>query len=213
METKDKYNALKRKGIIRYIIVGAVIAVVLGLILTGINSNSYEETIETFRQQKDANFRQSIKSPITEKDTFYGLNYFPINPEFKVKAFITYLRDTTRIFLPRNDGKVSTYVAYLKADFKIKQQNLSLILYKHPEEESNAPTLFLPFYDATNGESTYEGGRYLDVPLTNNQTIDIDFNYAYNPYCVYNYQYSCPIPPISNKLPIAIPVGEKMYKR
>lgn len=213
MQTKEKYNTIKRKVLIRIIIVGVIISVVIGMIITGIQSNSYEEVIETYRQQKDANFRQSIKSPIANKDTFYGLDYFPPNPEYKVKALITFLRDTTKIYLPRNDGKVSIYLGYLKADFKIKKQNYSLILYKHPDDDSNIPTLFLPFYDLTNGTSTYEGGRYIDVTMTNNESIDIDFNYAYNPYCVYNYQYSCPIPPASNKLNIEIPVGEKKYVR
>lgn len=108
---------------------------------------------------------------------------------------------------------MSIYLGYLRADFKIKNQSHSLILYKHPDDDSNIPTLFLPFYDLTNGNSTYEGGRYMDVTLTNNESIDLDFNYAYNPYCVYNYQYSCPIPPASNKLNIELPVGEKKYVR
>jgi uncharacterized protein (DUF1684 family) len=39
----------------------------------------------------------------------------------------------------------------------------------------------------------------------------LDFNRAYNPYCAYNENYSCPIPPRENRLPIAITAGEKVY--
>jgi hypothetical protein len=35
-------------------------------------------------------------------------------------------------------------------------------------------------------------------------TIAIDFNKSYNPYCAYNYKYSCPKVPLENDLNIAI---------
>jgi hypothetical protein len=77
-----------------------------------------------------------------------------------------------------------------------------------------AEHLFLPFNDATNGTTTYGGGRYLDleIPKEGSKKIRIDFNKAYNPYCAYNHTFSCPIPPSENNLPIAIPVGVKAFK-
>ena len=67
--------------------------------------------------------------------------------------------------------------------------------------------LFIPFNDLTNGNETYDGGRYLDLKTTSESTIVIDFNKAYNPYCAYNDKYSCPIPPRENDLPIEIKAG------
>jgi uncharacterized protein (DUF1684 family) len=71
--------------------------------------------------------------------------------------------------------------------------------------------LFIPFKDLTNGEDTYGGGRYLDLKIPEGETILIDFNRAYNPYCAYNHNYSCPIPPFENHLKVKIEAGVKKY--
>jgi hypothetical protein len=42
-------------------------------------------------------------------------------------------------------------------------------------------------------------------------TVAIDFNTAYNPYCAYNYKYSCPIVPLENVLDIEINAGVKKF--
>ena len=70
--------------------------------------------------------------------------------------------------------------------------------------------MFLPFTDLTNGEETYEGGRYIELEIPDKNYIVIDFNKAYNPYCAYNYIYSCPIPPEENDLKIEIKAGVKL---
>ena len=49
--------------------------------------------------------------------------------------------------------------------------------------------LFLPFLDDTNGDTTYGGGRYIDLRIPEGNTIEIDFNKAYNPYCAYNEKF------------------------
>jgi uncharacterized protein (DUF1684 family) len=74
--------------------------------------------------------------------------------------------------------------------------------------------LFIPFTDATSGEGTYESGRYIDLDIkdiTDNK-FTIDFNKAYNPYCAYvTGRYNCPIPPVENRLAVAIRAGEKAF--
>ena len=67
--------------------------------------------------------------------------------------------------------------------------------------------LFVPFTDLTNGESTYGGGRYLDLEGPLGNAVELDFNRAYNPYCAYGGAYSCPIPPIENHLGVAVRAG------
>jgi hypothetical protein len=76
-----------------------------------------------------------------------------------------------------------------------------------------ADYLFLPFNDASNGKTTYGGGRFIDleIPAAGNKTIEIDFNKAYNPYCAYNHNYSCPIPPDENNLNILVNAGVKDF--
>lgn len=75
-----------------------------------------------------------------------------------------------------------------------------------------AQALFVPFVDETSGKETYGSGRYLDLEQARGDDYVLDFNMAYNPYCAYNDDYVCPIPPRENKLPIEIRAGEKTYK-
>ena len=67
--------------------------------------------------------------------------------------------------------------------------------------------LFVPFTDLTNGEQTYGGGRYLDLEGPLGDTVELDFNRAYNPYCAYGGRYSCPIPPQENHLEVSVEAG------
>jgi uncharacterized protein (DUF1684 family) len=69
---------------------------------------------------------------------------------------------------------------------------------------------FLPFRDATAGKETYAVGRYLEPRALPDGRLSIDFNQAYNPYCAYNEGWSCPIPPMENRVPVEIRAGEAM---
>ena len=75
--------------------------------------------------------------------------------------------------------------------------------------------LFIPFTDLTSGDETYGSGRYIDIVTTDiiNNSVEIDFNKAYNPYCAYTTGYNCPIPPRQNYLPVAIKAGEKTFAK
>ena len=75
--------------------------------------------------------------------------------------------------------------------------------------------LFIPFADATTSNETYEGGRYIDLNISDikDGIIIIDFNKAYNPYCAYDHDYSCPLPPKENHITIAVRAGEKRFKK
>ena len=71
---------------------------------------------------------------------------------------------------------------------------------------------FLPFADATTGRETYGAGRYLEVAVQEDGMHLVDFNHAYNPYCAYNPRWSCPIPPVENRLKVPIRAGEKLFQ-
>ena len=66
--------------------------------------------------------------------------------------------------------------------------------------------------DDSNGETTYGGGRYIDLTIPSGDILVIDFNKAYNPYCAYNEKYSCPIVPRENYLPLKVTAGVKRFK-
>ena len=80
--------------------------------------------------------------------------------------------------------------------------------------------LFLPVKDALAGQpgGTYGGGRYvLDTVKgadlgsgADDDSLIVDFNFAYNPSCVYDPSWSCPLAPAGNTLRDDIPVGERM---
>ncbi len=76
--------------------------------------------------------------------------------------------------------------------------------------------LFLPFRDATSGNTTYGGGRYLldtvkgaDLGSTG-RNLTLDFNFSYHPSCVYSARWSCPLAPPANRLNSAIEAGESL---
>ena len=71
--------------------------------------------------------------------------------------------------------------------------------------------MFIPFTDLTNGETSYEGGRYIDFKKPTQNNVVLDFNKSYNPYCAYSARYSCPIPPIANHLLVEVNAGVKKF--
>ena len=86
-----------------------------------------------------------------------------------------------------------------------------LIIFSNPVIGKEGD-LFFCFLDQTNSTSTYPGGRYIDIEFENAKRIELDFNKSYNPYCVYNEEYSCPIPTRENYIDMEILAGEKLTK-
>ena len=76
--------------------------------------------------------------------------------------------------------------------------------------------VFVPVKDATAGQSTYGGGRYLldtvkgaDLGGDDGRLI-LDFNFAYNPSCAYDPAWACPLAPPGNTLARPLLAGELM---
>ena len=78
--------------------------------------------------------------------------------------------------------------------------------------EPGAAQYFVVFADATSGDATYGGGRfvYVDAVGADGQTV-IDFNRAYNPPCIFTPYATCPLPPPQNRLPFRVEAGEKAW--
>ena len=77
----------------------------------------------------------------------------------------------------------------------------------------DAGELWLIFGDATNGNETYGGGRYLytEAPDADGAVV-VDFNRAYNPPCVFTHYATCALQWPANRLPIRIEAGEKAWR-
>ena len=150
-------------------------------------------------------------SPLLEEDRaeFVSLNFYPINKSFKVSCDFERIQQLDTVVMATSTEREVTMLDYGIYHFTLGEKKASLHGYYNIEDPDS--TLFIPFNDLTNGEETYGGGRYLDVPIPESNKASLDFNKAYNPYCAYNYKYSCPVPPEVNKLSLAIIAGEKVF--
>ena len=110
-------------------------------------------------------------------------------------------------------GQVNEKVSYGVAEFRIDGRTYQL---EPSVNQGREKPLFFVFRDRTSLRSTYGVGRFLDAQMPSNGlsqpgTVVLDFNQARNPWCAFSPHTSCPIPPVQNRLPIAIPAGEKRH--
>ncbi|MCS6794386.1 MAG: DUF1684 domain-containing protein [Raineya sp.] len=172
------------------------------------DTETYIQNVETERKQRNQFFKFSAESPIAKRDSFQGLQYFPVNPDWRIKARVEYIKGGKPIAIAMTKSEPQPYIPYAYAYFKYANKEYKLMLL----HKTGDKFLFLPFFDASNGKETYKGGRYINnVAFPKGETIILDFNYATNPYCVYNDDYTCPIPPKENRLDFPVLAGEKMY--
>jgi uncharacterized protein len=180
---------------------------------------THHDEIKLFQYDLNVEFADATKSPLTEEDkkTFKTLAFFDIDENYNVEADFELTPNTLVFEMPTTTDRLPLYRKYGIARFTLNGKKIELSIYQNQQLMTSADyaeSLFLPFNDATNGTTTYGGGRYLDleIPKEGSKKIRIDFNKAYNPYCAYNHTFSCPIPPSENNLSVAIPVGVKAYK-
>jgi len=199
----------------RFIPVIVVLVIGISIIYTlqgGETTEDYIERIQEERQQTAGFMRSSRESPFApDSIPFKGLDYYPPDPVYKVRARLTPIQNQKLLQMPTSTGEEEKYIRYAYADFEISGQAQRLLVLQPFESQTR---LFIPFSDATSGEETYGGGRYLEAeipPRTGARTIELDFNKAYNPYCAYNASFSCPLPPQENFLKVPIRAGEKDY--
>ena len=144
---------------------------------------------------------------------FNGLNYFDYNPAWRFEANLdTNVANDVLAIETDVDGTIRAQ-RIGRVHLNIDSTKISLSLFWLLGYGGG---LFLPFRDTTNGSETYGGGRYLldtikhaDLGQTSDGKLILDFNYAYNPSCAYNHQWSCPLAPPENRLAIPLPAGEQ----
>jgi uncharacterized protein (DUF1684 family) len=168
------------------------------------------------RSEKDAEFKDT-SSTILPKDMalkFKGLNYFDPNPAFRVTAIFK-KKIGKEFHMTTSSGKKKKFRQYGILTFKLNGKKLTLPIYQNiklMQTEAYQNYIFIPFTDLTNGNETYGGGRYIETTIPTGDTLTLDFNYSFNPYCHYTTGYNCPIPPKENFLDIRIEAGEKIYQ-
>jgi uncharacterized protein (DUF1684 family) len=163
--------------------------------------------LEKMRAEKDDFFRSSPHSPLTPEQQrgFEGLPYFPEDPTLRMTVAVERFPTPESIRMLTSTGDVQTYERFGRFRFTVDEQEAILTIYR------NENGYFLPFADSLAGRETYGAGRYLEPEEQPDGTLVVDFNLAYNPYCAYNENWSCPITPAENRLKVPIRAGEKDF--
>jgi uncharacterized protein (DUF1684 family) len=197
------------------LLAGIAVAIAFIIFYTFNNTSSnenYSRVIRKIREQKDKDFKYANSSPLTEeqKQKFQVLDYFMPDEKYKVQATLVLTQNDSVYKYLTTTNEIRRFYKYAYLDFSIDNNPQRLILLKSAEA-GIAQYYFLAFKDLTSGTETYGGGRYLDIDKPKSNTVEIDFNKSYNPYCAYNDLFSCPMPPDENNLSIRILAGERVY--
>ena len=175
-------------------------------------SKTYTDSIKAF-QKNYITSHEVVK--IADRKFF---RFYTAGKTYAVQCTFEKSTDTTVVVMKTSGKKIpqKDFIRYGKLLFTIHDTALQLTVYKSQIiSPLTKDYLFIPFADITSGDETYGSGRYIDLLVTDikNNTAKIDFNKAYNPYCVYNDGYNCPIPPGENYLAVAIKAGEKNFAK
>lgn len=204
---------MKSSRLVPLIILIAVIGFIIYSLQGGSSKENYPASIQKDRSEKEEFMKSGEGSPFLKDSVpFTGLQYFPIDEKYRIKAALEPIENKKVVILSTSDGKEQKYLEYAFASFTLEGIDNKLLILELMEMGPQRGKLFLAFADETSGDETYGAGRYLDVKKVPAATsVVLDFNLAYNPYCAYNDSYSCPFPPKENILKIPIKAGEKNY--
>ena len=174
----------------------------------------WKTNLQIARERKDAFFAQHWQSPIPPQDKprFKGLAYYPPDPSYRFELVLREHPEKHVVRMAYTKGNEQDFLGWGEFRFNICGKEQVLQAYKSSSQEE---MLFIPFKDATSGKESYGAGRYLDLEPERDRTLDgkwvLDFNQAYNPWCVYSEAYTCPFVPVDNWLEVPIQAGEKNY--
>lgn len=193
--------------------------VVLALTVFKASAQSYNDGIRNWQQHYKEEFLTDARSPLKAKDTGF-LRFYHITGKWRVSAKVILTPDSPAFDMATHSGKTKRFRPYAILCFAdpitrgLKYH--TLIAYERINPPSgdtmSALSLFIPFNDLTNGSETYGGGRYIDLMKADvkGREILLDFNKAYNPWCAFGEGFSCPVPPVENRLKMKVRAGEKL---
>ncbi|HEY2903127.1 MAG TPA: DUF1684 domain-containing protein [Polyangia bacterium] len=154
-------------------------------------------------------FAVRVKDPASPAlRAFAGLPYYPIDPAWRIEARFEHYQPPRTTFHQLDVGPSGPRQVPGIAHFTVGDRALVL----EPVLEEQLRRLFFVFTDQTTHHGTSPAGRFLYADLPGaDDTVILDFNLAFNPPCSFTAFSTCPIPPASNRLPVAVPAGEKDY--
>ncbi len=169
--------------------------------------------ISKFQKELNDGYTNKKETPLRGDNytKFTKHPFFPVDLKYRIKAQFTRTENSVPFDLMTSSGETKPYRAFGNATFALNGVTYILNIYQSLDlvkTRGYEDYLFLPFRDETNGKETYGGGKYIDLRIPDGNEIVIDFNQSYQPYCAYNaYDYSCPIVPEENFLPLRIEAG------
>jgi uncharacterized protein (DUF1684 family) len=172
-----------------------------------VSPRGYVSAIEEWRKARDHFFKSHYASPLGEvaRDAFAGLSYFDVDPELVFSAELEPPAED-EIDIEASTGTTSLYRKAGEVKLPLSRGTVSLVVLRGADDD-----MFIPFRDKTNGDGSYEAGRYVAVDRNPDGELLIDFNKATNPYCAYDPEFSCPLPPPQNTIAFRIEAGEMAF--
>jgi uncharacterized protein (DUF1684 family) len=138
--------------------------------------------------------------------SFSGLEYFPIDPAWRVEARYRAYPEPRPIAVPNVLGSDFQMIVPGEVSFELRGEPVTLLpLLDKPDDKE----LFFIVKDGTSGQESYGACRYLYSELGPDDTVTLDFNLLYNPPCAFTPYATCPLPPPENRLAVRIEAGEK----
>lgn len=173
------------------------------------SSTGYEQTIMQERVERDMQMRDKNSALAPNlRDGFKGLDYFDVDSTYRYVTTLQRRSAPDTLMLMENTGRLREQVRIGHVTVPLPAGDKQLAVFQGAGDNPRG-RLWVPFADATNGDATYKAGRYVDLRRRDGDSVVVDFNRAYNPTCVYNPEYACPMPPKENRIDAPIPAGEK----
>jgi uncharacterized protein (DUF1684 family) len=144
---------------------------------------------------------------------FKGLQWYEPDPQYRIQArWIPYV-PPKMVNVPTVLGTTLQQPSPGAAEFTLNGKTIRL---EPVLEAPDSKQLFFIVRDTTSQTTTYGSGRFLYTGFPSNGfdkagELPLDFNRMENPPCAYTAYATCPLPPRQNRMPVAIPAGEKRF--
>jgi uncharacterized protein (DUF1684 family) len=148
-----------------------------------------------------------VKDPDSPtRRAFAGLAWYPVAPAYRVVARLEPAQPARKLMMPDASGGRQELESPGTLAFTLLGTAYQLVPVRDGPDDGD---LLVVFRDRTSGRETYGAGRFLRARRHADGRFVLDFNRAYSPPCAFSAFATCPLPPPENRLPIAVPAGEK----
>ena len=134
---------------------------------------------------------------------FEGRRWYAIDEEYRVEGVFTPYDPPKPLAITNLLGDTSASTSPGRVTFTLQGQEYTLDAGGWRDGG-----LLLHFRDATNGDTTYGGGRAVVTSAPVGGLVTVDFNRTTNLPCAFTEYATCPLPPQQNRLPTRVEAGE-----